>query len=92
MKLYVGSLHFSTTESELKILFGEFGATSEVLLVKDRETGKSKGFAFVEMNNNADADNAIKALNGSVFQGRNIKVNQAQPRGKVKNTRWRPGI
>lgn len=92
MKLYVGSLQFSTTESELEALFGEFGDIAELSLIKDRQTGNSKGFAFVDMKNNADADKAIKALNGSMFQGRNIKVNQAQPKAKAKSTRWRPSI
>jgi RNA recognition motif-containing protein len=90
MKLYVGSLQYSTTESELRALFKEFGDINELSLAKDRHTGESKGFAFIEMKRNADADKAIKALNGSVFQGRNIKVNQAQP--KTKRTRWRPGM
>ena len=90
MKLYVGSLQYSTTESDLRTLFGEFGKINELTLAKDRYTGESKGFAFIEMKQNADADKAIKALNGTVFQGRNIKVNQAQP--KAKSARWRPGI
>lgn len=89
MKLYVGSLQYSTTETELESLFGEYGHIDELSLVKDRHTGNSKGFAFIEMKNNADADKAIKALNGSVFQGRHIKVNQVQP--KSKGARWQPG-
>lgn len=90
MKLYIGSLPYSTTESELRALFDTFGEIHDLSLAKDRNTGESKGFAFIEMKRNADADKAIKALNGSAFQGRNIKVNQAQP--KTKSTRWRPGI
>ena len=90
MKLYVGSLPYSTNESDLRALFGGFGDIDELLLVKDRHTGESKGFGFIEMKRNSDADKAIKALNGSVFQGRNIKVNQAQP--KAKGSRWRPGM
>lgn len=90
MKLYVGSLPYSTSESDLRALFGDFGDIDELLLVKDRHTGESKGFGFIEMKRNSDADKAIKALNGSVFQGRNIKVNQAQP--KAKGSRWRPGM
>ncbi len=90
MKLYVGSLPFSTIESELKTLFSDFGEIKELSLIKDRDTGKSKGFAFIEMQRNSDADKAIKALNGSLFQGRNIKVNQVQ--SKAKSVRWRPGI
>ena len=90
MKLYVGSLPYSTSESDLRALFCDFGDIDELLLVKDRHTGESKGFGFIEMKRNSDADKAIKALNGSVFQGRNIKVNQAQP--KAKGSRWRPGM
>jgi RNA recognition motif-containing protein len=90
MKLYVGNLPYSTTESELRVLLGEFGEINELSLVRDKYTGESKGFAFVEMKKNADADKVIKALNGSVFQGRNIKVNQAQPKEKIP--RWRPGM
>jgi len=90
MKLYVGSLSYSTTESELRALFEEYGEVSELSLAKDKYTGESKGFAFIEMKQNADADKAIKALNGSVFQSRNIKVNQAQP--KAKSAHWRPGM
>ena len=92
MKLYIGSLPYSTTESDLKTLFGDFGDINELSLVKDRHTGESKGFGFIEMKRNSDADKAIKALNGSVFQGRNIKVNQAQPKGKSVRGRWRPGM
>ena len=90
MKLYVGSLPYSTTESDLRALFDTFGEIQELSLVKDRNTDEFKGFAFIEMKRNADADKAIKALNGSFFQGRNIKVNQAQP--NTKNKRWRPGM
>ena len=90
MKLYVGSLQYSTTESELRELFDAFGEIQELSLAKDRDSGKSKGFAFIEMKRNVDADKAIKALNGSIFQGRNIKVNQAQ--AKAKSARWRPGL
>ena len=89
MKLYIGSLPYSTTESDLRTLFGDFGDINELSLVKDRHTDESKGFGFIEMKRNSDADKAIKALNGSIFQGRNIKVNQAQPKGK--SGRWRPG-
>ena len=92
MKLYIGSLPYSTTESDLRTLFGDFGDIDELSLVKDRHTGESKGFGFIEMKRNSDADKAIKALNGSVFQGRNIKVNQAQSKGKGDRGRWRPGM
>jgi RNA recognition motif-containing protein len=81
MKLYVGNLAYSVTESDLKEAFTEFGDVSEVTLITDRSTGQSKGFGFVEMPNNAEADAAIKALNETSLKGRNIKVNQARPKG-----------
>ena len=81
MKLYVGNLAYSVTESDLKEAFTEFGDVSEVSLITDRSTGQSKGFGFVEMPNNAEADAAIKALNETSLKGRNIKVNQAKPKG-----------
>ena len=84
MKLYVGSLNYSTTEDELDKLFSDYGSVESVSLIKDNFSGQSKGFGFVELPNNADADKAIKALNGSNFQGRVIKVNQAQ--AKTKNS------
>lgn len=82
MKLYVGSLSYGTTENELVKLFSDYGDVQSVSLVKDSYSGQSKGFGFLEIPNNADADKAIKALNGSSFQGRMIKVNQAQSRNK----------
>jgi RNA recognition motif-containing protein len=81
MKLYVGNLAYSVTDSDLKETFTEFGEVSEVTLITDRSTGQSKGFGFVEMPNNAEADAAIKALNETSLKGRNIKVNQAKPKG-----------
>ncbi|MGH1486553.1 MAG: RNA recognition motif domain-containing protein [Cellvibrionaceae bacterium] len=90
MKIYIGSLPYSTTEAELKTLFSAFGKTNDLSLVKDKDTGKSKGYAFIEMKQNIDADNAINALNGSIFQGKEIKVNQAQL--KEKSTHWHPGM
>ena len=85
MMIYVGSLSYSTTEDELEKLFSEFGGVESVSLVKDSYSGQSKGFGFIEIPNNADADKAIKALNGSSFQGRLIKVNQYQ--ANTKNSR-----
>jgi len=80
MNIYVGNLPYSVTESDLKEAFSEFGEVSSVNLVSDKFTGQSKGFGFVEMPNNSEADAAIKALNESSFKGRDIKVNQAKPR------------
>ena len=81
MNLYVGNLPYSVTEADLKDAFSEFGEVSSVTLVSDKFSGQSKGFGFVEMPNNSEADAAIKALNESSFKGRNIKVNQAKPKG-----------
>ena len=89
MNIYVGNLPYSVTESDLKEAFSEFGEVSSVTLVSDKFSGQSKGFGFVEMSNNSEADDAIKALNESSFKGRNIKVNQAKPRGDRPQRRSR---
>ena len=81
MNIYVGNLPYSVTEDDLKEAFAEFGEVSSASLISDKFSGQSKGFGFVEMPNNSEADAAIKALNESSFQGRNIKVNQAKPKG-----------
>ena len=81
MKIYVGNMPYSTAEDDLRGLFGEHGAVTDVQIIMDRETGRSKGFAFVEMPNNSEADEAIKALNGANVGGRTLTVNQARPRG-----------
>jgi RNA recognition motif-containing protein len=81
MNIYVGNLPYNVTESDLKEAFSEFGEIASVTLISDKFSGQSKGFGFVEMPNNSEADAAIKALNESAFKGRNIKVNQAKPRG-----------
>lgn len=80
MKLYVGNLAYSVTEDDLREMFAAFGELGSIELIKDRQTGQSKGFGFVEMPNNSEADVAIKALNGKPSGGRPIKVNQAQAR------------
>lgn len=80
MKLYVGNLAYSTTEDDLRDLFSPFGEVSTAELITDRFSGQSKGFGFVEMSNNSEADAAIKGLNGKALNGRNLTVNQAQPR------------
>lgn len=81
MNLYIGNLPYSVTEEDLKDAFSEFGKLTSVNIIKDKYSGQSKGFGFVEMPDNSDADKAIKALNGSQLKGRAIKVNQAKPRG-----------
>ena len=82
MNIYVGNLPYGVTEDELKGAFSEFGEVSSVNVITDKFSGQSKGFGFVEMENNSEADEAIKALNESALKGRNIKVNQAKPRGE----------
>lgn len=80
MNIYVGNLSYSVTESDLKDAFSQFGQVSSVSVVTDKFSGQSKGFGFVEMPSNAEADAAIKALNERDLKGRSIKVNQAKPR------------
>jgi RNA recognition motif-containing protein len=79
MKLYVGNLAYGVTESELEQVFKEFGEVASVAIIKDKFSGQSKGFGFVEMPKNSEADAAIKALNDRMVSGRKLKVNQAQP-------------
>ena len=81
MNIYVGNLPYNVTEDDLREAFSEFGEVTSATLISDKFSGESKGFGFVEMGNNSEADTAIKALNESSFKGRNIKVNQAKPRG-----------
>lgn len=79
-KLYVGNLSYSTTEDELRNLFVQAGSVQSVALIKDRETGRSKGFAFVEMSTSEEAQKAIKQFHGQDFQDRPLTVNIARPR------------
>ncbi|MEP6973983.1 MAG: RNA-binding protein [Spartobacteria bacterium] len=79
-KLYVGNLSFNTTETDLQDLFAQAGAVSEVTLMQDKFTGKSRGFAFVTMSNEADAAKAITDFNGKTVEGRPLTVNEARPR------------
>ena len=79
-KLYVGNLSYSTTSSELEQLFGQFGAVQSAEVISDRETGRSKGFGFVQMGSDDEAQAAISALNGQQQDGRPLTVNEAKPR------------
>ena len=79
-KLYVGNLSFNTTETDLQDYFAQAGGVSEVLLVQDKFTGKSRGFAFVTMVGDQEAQNAITQLHGKTFDGRALTVNEARPR------------
>ncbi len=80
MNIYVGNLPYSVTEDDLRNMFGEFGEVSSVNIINDQYTGQSKGFGFVEMSNQQEAEEAISNLNDSSVQGRNVKVSQARPR------------
>jgi RNA recognition motif-containing protein len=80
MNIYVGNLKFTSTESEVRALFEQYGSVSSVKIVKDKQTGKSRGFCFVEMLEDNDAKNAIESLNGTDYNGRNIQVNEARER------------
>ena len=81
MKLYVGNLSYSTTENELNTLFGSHGEVTSVAVITDRETGRAKGFGFVEFARDEDAKAAIAALDGKELGGRSLKVNESRPQG-----------
>ena len=89
MEIYVGSLSYSVTEDDLKEAFTAFGEVASVRLVSDKFSGKSKGFGFVEMPDNSEAEAAIAALNEKDFKGRDIKVNQAKPKEERPQRRAR---
>lgn len=80
MNIYVGNLPYSTTPDELREVFAAFGEVAAARIVSDRETGRAKGFGFVEMPNDDDARKAIEALNGNEIGGRKAVVNEARPR------------
>ncbi|NPV56381.1 MAG: RNA-binding protein [Anaerolineae bacterium] len=80
MNIYVGNVSYTVSEDELKDLFATYGTVSSVALIKDKMTGQMRGFGFVEMPNDAEAQAAIQALNGKDFKGRNLAVNAARPR------------
>jgi RNA recognition motif-containing protein len=79
-KLYVGNLPYSATEQSVREAFGKCGKVDSVSIISDRETGQSKGFGFVEMSSDAEAQAAIQQLNGTSLEGRQIKVNEAKPK------------
>jgi RNA recognition motif-containing protein len=92
-KLYVGNLSYGTTEDTLRELFGTAGTVESIDMIKDRYTGQMKGFAFVTMTTQEEAENAIKTLNGKVVDNRELKVNIARPREErprksYGNRRW----
>ncbi|WP_421656119.1 RNA recognition motif domain-containing protein [Leptothermofonsia sp. ETS-13] len=80
MSIYVGNLSYEVTQKDLEQVFGEYGTVSRVQLPTDRETGRMRGFAFVEMGTEAEEASAIEALDGAEWMGRDLKVNKAKPR------------
>jgi cold-inducible RNA-binding protein len=80
--IFVGNLDFATTDSSVRAMFERYGTVDRVNVVTDRDTGRSRGFAFVEMNNLDEADRAIAGLNGADFEGRALNVNEARPKGQ----------
>ncbi|MCU7915111.1 MAG: RNA-binding protein [Candidatus Thiodiazotropha sp. (ex Gloverina cf. vestifex)] len=87
MNIYVGNLPWSISDNELRDLFAAFGEVSSANVIMDKFSGRSKGFGFVEMANNDEADAAIKALNEKEVDGRNLRVNEAKPREDRPNRR-----
>ena len=78
--IFVGNLDFAATDSSVRAIFEPYGTVDRVNLITDRDTGRSRGFAFVEMGNNDEANQAIAGLNGTDFQGRALNVNEARPK------------
>ncbi|HXY79703.1 MAG TPA: RNA-binding protein [Candidatus Bathyarchaeia archaeon] len=87
--LFVGNLSFQATESDLRAMFQPFGQITRIHMATDRDTGRARGFAFVEMSNDDEAKKAIAALDGKELGGRNIKVNEARPRAERTEFRGR---
>lgn len=79
-KLFVGNLSFETDQTDLQDLFTKVGSVQEAVVIQDRETGRSRGFAFVTMSSEEEAQEATRKFDGYALQGRNLKVNEAQPR------------
>ncbi len=88
MNIYVGNLSFNTTEDELREVFAEYGEVSSVTILTDKTTGQSKGFGFIEMPVQSEAEAAIQSLDGHSVNGRDIKVTQARPR--IRRTMRKP--
>ena len=80
MNIYVGNLPFSSNSADLEELFGQYGQVDSASVISDRETGRSRGFGFVEMANDDEARRAIEELDGTDLDGRNLRVNEARPR------------
>lgn len=89
MNIYVGNLAYNVTEEDLRSIFSQYGEVTSVNIVKERFSGQSKGFGFVEMPSNSEADKAIKALNGTRVKEQIIKISQAKPPSKKPQHRSR---
>lgn len=89
--IFVGNLSYQTTQDEIEAAFAAYGTVERVSVVRDRDTGQSRGFAFVEMSNAAEATNAINGLNGSELNGRSMNVNEARPREERGGGGFRSG-
>ena len=87
-KLYVGNLTYATTDTDLENLFGEYGTVTSANVISDRETGRSKGFAFIEMSDSTEAEKAMTALNGTDYNGRNLKIDEARPQQNRNKRRF----
>lgn len=90
-KLYVGNLPYETTETDLQTLFAASGGVASVNLMRDRDTGQARGFAFVEMNSAAEAQTAIRELDQRPYGGRNLVVNEAKPKAPRSDGGYGPG-
>ena len=91
MKIFVGSLSYEVTEEDLQAAFGDFGPVSSVEIIKDKFSGQSKGFGFVEMGSDTDAQSAIADLNGTELRGRTLAVDKARPRSESRGGGGRRG-
>lgn len=89
MNIYIGNLAYGVTDGQLEALFQEFGTVTSVNLIKDKFSGESKGFGFIEMERQAEAEEAIKKLNGRLLDGRNLTVNIARPRNDRSHSKPR---
>jgi cold-inducible RNA-binding protein len=87
-KIYVGNLSFQMSDQDLMALFTEYGQVNSAAVILDRETGRSRGFGFVEMESDDAARNAIESLNGRDIEGRTLNVNEARPREPRNRSRW----
>jgi RNA recognition motif-containing protein len=88
MTIYVGNLSYRATEADLRAVFADYGEVKRVVLPTDRETGRMRGFAFVEMNEDAQEDAAITELDGAEWMGRQLRVNKAKPREDDRQGSW----